>query len=200
MGMGRDLVLAEAAELVLHHGEHLVVETGIAEIALGDQFGNARPGRRIVAGRHQGADIRRQEGGDGLAGDAHVGGAQDLALAEQQAAGELAEIFAEGRAQHQPLELTEIAARLQSLRPAEHLAQALDIGRGPGQAVGGVLFRLERLCGDPAIRRDLGRDALPGRGEQRVGGGQRRAAGRQEVDLGGGGIGHGVGHIGAVPD
>ena len=56
VGVGLDLVFGEAAELVAHHVEGLVVEAGVAEMPVGDeQIGDAHAHRIAVCPRGKGA-------------------------------------------------------------------------------------------------------------------------------------------------
>ena len=77
---------------------------------------------------------------------AHVGlrnaqriGADDFDLAHRNAAGDLGAVFGERGDEEQLLELAEAAFARHAARPAVHLAQALDGGREPGEAVRRVL-------------------------------------------------------------
>ena len=75
------------------------------------------------------------------------------------------------------LERPEPTSRLEPLRPALHLAQRLDVGREPGEAVGGVLLALQEVAVDPALAGHAGPDRL-GRARQQVGRGADRAGAR----------------------
>ena len=105
MGMRRHLGLDEAAELAAHFFQGLVAQFQRAEIAgvesVGDQLGDAQARGRGVC-RDQLPDRERVER-RGI--DAEIGRPHDLDLADGDAAGELGEIFAERRLQHQQLEL-----------------------------------------------------------------------------------------------
>ena len=83
---------------------------------------------------------RRRRGGR----KAEIGETHDLALAHGNAAEDLRQIFAGADAHQKLLDLAEIAARREPLGIGGELAQRLDIGREPGETVGGALFAVER--------------------------------------------------------
>jgi len=106
--------------------------------------------------------------------ETEIGRADQFDLAHRHAAGQLIEIFAEGRPQHQLFELAQGAAFLQPLGPAQTLGQPFDRGGVPGQAVRGQLLGLEPVGLDLGGHRDF---RLV---EQGAGGGQRLLAVRQQ--------------------
>ena len=77
--------------------------------------------------------------------------AHDLVLAHRNAAGDLREIFAEGRRHDQLFDFAEALFMLERARPAHHLAQRFDIGREPGEPVRGALLAIERRRVDAAV-------------------------------------------------
>ena len=133
----------------------------------GDEVGEAR------------LDVLRAAGGDQV-GDlvleaAHVGarhaerlGTHGLDLAHGNAAGDLREVFAEGGGEQQLLDLAEAAFAVEPRAPAQHLAQALDGGREPGEAVRRMLCVV-----DAAGRCHCRAHADLGRLQHFVGGGDR---------------------------
>ncbi len=72
-----------------------------------------------------------------------IGQPHDLALAHRNAAEDLREIFAEPDADEQLLDLAEAAGRMHALGIGGELADRLDIGREPGEPVGGALLAVE---------------------------------------------------------
>ena len=102
-----DLLLAEATELIADHLQRLV-DAEVAEVAVGDQLGDAHPRGVGVAALDQLGDGRRPEGVDRLVGDAHVARPHHFDLRHRDAAGDLRQIFAVGRLQHQVLEFAEL--------------------------------------------------------------------------------------------
>ena len=136
-GLG-DLV-GEATELVLHKRQRVVAETALAESAVGDERGDtsARLGR--IAGRHQPRRCRFGCKSGRLALEAEVGGADDLALAERDAAHELGQVLAERRRGDECLDLPQTIRRGEAIGPGAHLAQRRHICGDPGEAVGGEL-------------------------------------------------------------
>ena len=74
-----------------------------------------------------------------------IGGPHDLALAHQDAAGHLGQEFAGADADQQLFDLAEPALLAHALRVGRELADRLDIGREPGEPVGGALLALERV-------------------------------------------------------
>ena len=166
------LGVGELAHL-LAHGVEDVVEPAVAD------------GRAAVLG-HQGdqagAVFHRVAGGDELVGRAgkarrhrlgvepEIGGADELALAHQDAAGHLRQELAGADADQQLLDLAEPALLAHALRVGGELADRLDIGREPGEAVGGALLALDRVRIELAGDRDPFADLVGGVGEQRVGG------------------------------
>ena len=109
---------------------------------VGDQLGEPRLEAVVGAGVDQVADLVLEAAQLG-ARHAERGQAHGLALAHGDAAGDLRQVFAEGGGQQQPLHLAEALLGLEPRAPAEHLAQRLDVGREPGQAVRGGLRRVE---------------------------------------------------------
>jgi hypothetical protein len=155
MGMRRDPLVGEAAELVADHLQ-LFVKAGGAEtrhpLLLFQQLRQPHPRRGGIALAAQSGHFGRVEQG-GI--HAQIGRAHDLALAHRQAAGKLGDVFAKGDLVDQRLDLAEPALGRQPLGPALHLAQALGIGRDPGQAMGGILMRLDQPAADPVALGDL---------------------------------------------
>ena len=100
--------------------------------------------------------------------------ANDLALAHDDTARELGQVFADDDLGQQALEFAETPLFARPLGIVRHLPNAFDIGGDPGQAVGDVLLALQDGIIDFAIRRNLGFHGLGGSGAEgfgRVGGG-----------------------------
>src|SRR3546814_13796960 len=74
-----------------------------------------------------------------------IAGPQHLDRAERDAAGELAEVFAIGRLQHQAFKFAELPCRLQALGPVQQLTQGGDIGGEPGETMRGELLALQQV-------------------------------------------------------
>ena len=178
MGVRHDLRLGELAHLVVDGGMRLV-EAAVAEgggVGLrGDEIGQALLDILRAA--------RSDHVGDFVLEAAHVGarhaqrlGTHELELAHGDAAGDLRQVFGEGGGEDQLLELAEAAFAGKPRAPHVHLAQALDGGGEPGEAVGLMLGVV-----DAARLGDLGADAglrrlqnLVGRGDGAFGALQQR--------------------------
>ncbi len=87
------------------------------------------------------------------------------------AARDLRQVLGEGGSQDQLLDLAEPRLALEARRPDVHLAEALDRGREPGEAVGRVLGVV-----DAARFLDLSADAGIGGGEHAFGDGHSGSA------------------------
>jgi len=169
---GFGMVVGVAGELLADLDQRRVVERGIAvaagRLALGEQGCDAGTHRTREAPcaqqRHRRVGLER-------AAQCAVGvervDAKDLALAHRQPAGQLREVLAERRLEHQGLELAELAARLEPASPAQHLVQRLAIGGGPGKAVRTGLFALQRIACVRVLGQHGAQRALDA-GEQRV--------------------------------
>ena len=98
-----------------------------------------------------------------------------LALAHRDAAGDAGEILAEADLEQPALELAEPARPVEPLRPALQLAQRLDVGREPGEAVDRVLLALQERAVDRAVARHQSADRVGG-ARQQLGRGAERLA------------------------
>jgi len=171
MGMGGDLFICKAAELVADHLQFLVQTRGAeggAACVVGHQFHKAHPGGLAVAlgaeplhrrVHHPALVMRRQ---------AHVDRADDLVLAHRDAARGLRQIFAKGDLQDQRLHLAEPALFVQAQGPGLHLAQCLGIGGKPGRAMRRHLVHFQCRCRDLAIHGDCGAQVVTRGGRQRL--------------------------------
>ncbi len=188
-----DALGAEAAELVAHHVERLVAQGDVAEIAAGEhitqELGDAGADGLGVAETGERRDIGGAEAREIVLLEGEIGGAQDLGLAQRNAARELREIFAEGHLQHEGFELAELAGCAEMLGPAVHLAQGFDVGRHPGIAVDGELAGFQAGCVDRAAGGDLRGDAAFRCGEQGLRGIERAGGEREKVGEKGRGVG-----------
>ena len=81
-------------------------------------------------------------GATSSARQAEIGEADDLALAHRNAAENLREIFADADLRQQGFGFAEAALSRMRARIGGHFLDRLDIGREPGEAVGGVLLAL----------------------------------------------------------
>ena len=116
--------------------------------------------------------------------EAEVGGPHDLALAHGNAARDLREIFAEPDLDEEFLDLAERAGVMQPLGIGRELADRLDIGREPGEAMGGALLAIEQALDRMALDRDPrahGRDRVA---QHRLGGEHRLARQHEEFEPG----------------
>ena len=128
-------------------------------------------------------DLRRHARGHRGGRQAEIGRAHDLALADRDAALDLGEIFAEPDADDQLFDLGEQPGLLHALGIGGELAHRLDIGREPGEAMGGALLAVEQARDRPPLqhhplahlRRGVRQQRLdrPGRGARQ---GQQAAA------------------------
>ena len=80
-----------------------------------------------------------------------IGETHDLALAHRNAADDLRQIFAGADADQKLFDFAEIPDRRKPLHVGRKLTQRLDIGREPGQAVGGALLAIERARDRAAV-------------------------------------------------
>ncbi len=166
------LGVGELAHL-LAHGVEDVVEPAIADggaAVVGHQCDQAGAILHRVAG---GDELIRRAGearGHRLGIEAEIGGADELALAHQDAAGHLRQELAGADAHQELLDIAEPALLAHPLRVSRELADRLDIGREPGEAVGGALLALDRVRIELAGNRDPFPDLVGGVGEQRIGG------------------------------
>ena len=158
----RDGALGETADLIADHFEGRVVQRIAPErgrLALRDQRRQTRtrlaePGdetRRIAVAQRR--DLRFRQ--------AEIGGADDFRLRHRDAAGELRQIFAERDPQDQRFRLAEFAGLVEARRPSPDLAQRLDIGRHPGEAVYRGLLAVDQRRVECAARRHKLGDMRP---------------------------------------
>ena len=151
--MRHDLGIGEAAHLRADRLEGLV-QAGIADRArMGVRDQRREPGAGLdrVAGRDQLLDRAGPQGGDLRFLQPEIAWADDLALVHRDPAEDLREIFAKADARHQRLGLAEPSLGLHPAGIAAKLLDRLDIGREPGEAVGGVLLALDRGGAQPAV-------------------------------------------------
>src|SRR5262249_28879699 len=92
--------------------------------------------------------------GDGLGGEADIGGTHDLALTHGNAALNLGEIFADPDLDEQFLDLAQGTGRMHPLGIGRKLPHRFDIGREPGKAVRGALLAVEQAVDHLVIYRD----------------------------------------------
>ena len=177
MGMGRHIVGGEFVHLAAD-GLQRLVEAGGADRLGGaimvDQLGEAGAVGRCVAGRDEAVDLRNAAGGDVGGRQAEIREADELALAHRNAAEDLRQIFGEGDAGEEILDLAIGALGREAIGIGEQLAQALHIGREPGEAVGGVLLHLDQLIGELAVLGDAGADGGERLPIERLHGGESR--------------------------
>jgi hypothetical protein len=117
----------------------------------GGSFGHG--GRRLALG-DQLLDRRICEQRFGRVQAAKFVRADGLALVHRNAADDLGAVFAEQDLGEQGLDLAELTFGFEAGGPFGHLAQRLDIGDQPGQAVGEVLVAFERLAVRAAVFAD----------------------------------------------
>ena len=145
MRKGHDLCIGPAPELIADHFQFFVqarLAKGRRAMIFGDQHRQPCPRRRGVAGHQFARRVRW------LPIDAHIGQARKFGLAHHDAAEDLGQIFPEPDLGDQRFDLA-----FHLICPAAQLAQRLDIGRQPGQRMGGVLMGFQqRRIGLAAIR------------------------------------------------
>ncbi len=127
-------------------------------------------------------------------GKTEIGKAKHLALAHRNAAEDLREVLARAHAHEQFFEFTEAVRFDHAAGIGGELPDGFDVGREPGVAVRGVLFALQRRRGNLAAFRYLQpyrRGGFREQGLGRIAGLQKKG---QEVDIGFGGAGRGLGH------
>ena len=98
---------------------------------------------------------------DLLAGQPEIAEPDDLALAHRNAAENLREKFGEADPGQKLLGLAIGALGREALGVIDEFAQALHIGREPGEAVRGVLIGLDQLAGQLAVLASPGRARWP---------------------------------------
>ena len=168
LGFGRDTIIGETAQLVAHCAQGVVVESGVAERAIGDFRSDGGADGRRVPRRDQTRHRRSAKGLRRRGVEAEVGGTRDLALAHGDAAHDLRQILAERRLQEQGFASSEAAPFLEPLRPRRHLPQRFDTGREPRETVRRELVALESARRRLSLRRDPPRDGGARRREKRV--------------------------------
>ena len=108
-----------------------------------DQLDEPCAPRRGVARRDQRLDLGRAQAGRHLHHrEAEVGRPDDLVLADRNAAGDLGQIFTDADANDQFLGLAERTGRRHPLGVRRQLPNRFDVGREPGQAMGGALLAI----------------------------------------------------------
>ena len=149
MGIGRDLFIGKAAELIADHFQ-LVIQTagakGGAAVVFAHQRNQLGAGGRGVALGHKAGRCRPRNG----LGKAKVLQARDLSLAHGDATMDVVEVFAVANLKEKPLHFREFAFGFKTSGPGAHLAQAFDIGGQPSQRMGGVLVFFQRRGADLA--------------------------------------------------
>ena len=172
MGVGRDLLVGEGVELIADRLQGLIQATGLQRgpaARLVQQFDDAGLDRLAGSGAQPICDRR-----EATHIDAQLRRPEHLALVHRQPAGQLAEILVRQQLRRQRLGLAQPPLARQGARPIRRLAQGLGIGRHPGQAVGGVLFSVQRAAVQSAVRGDAQTHRLGQLAAQRLalGGGQ----------------------------
>ena len=110
---------------------------------------------------------------DLLAREPEVAEPDDLALAHRNAAVDLREEFGEADLVQKLFGLAIGALAGEALGVVDQFAQALHIGREPGEPMGGVLIGLEQIIGDLAVAGVAGAHARERILVQRLDGGER---------------------------
>ena len=138
-----------------------------------------------MAGVDAGGNLRRRQ--------AEIARAHHLALAHGNAADDLRQVLAEPDADEVLLQLAEGIVAHHALGVGGKLPHRFDIGREPGEAVGGALLALGQLADHPALHHHPLPHLGGGVGEQRL---QRRRGVPGEFDqlVIGGGVGSGDRH------
>src|SRR4051794_8676180 len=116
-----DLLVGEAAELVAHEVEAVVGEAPRAEVALGDQLGEAGLllGHRTLG--DEAADGLAEEAAERRLGQMEVVRPYILHLAHRDAARDPGQVLAKADLEDQALTLAKLAGLAQPLRPALEL-------------------------------------------------------------------------------
>ena len=166
MRMGLDALGAEPAELLADH-LHLVARAAGADgdraVLRPHQLGQPGAGGLGVALGRQAPHGAVHHHALRVLGQADILRAEHLALAHRQAPVELPQVFAERDLQDERLDLAERALGVQGLRPGQHGAQGLGIGRDPGEAVRRDLLAVQERRHRRAVLADR-RPHGPGRG------------------------------------
>ncbi len=153
MGEGRHLVLDEAAHLGAHLLERVVeaaVADGESALCRGHQLGQPGPCGARIAMPHQHARTAAMQYGSILRFEPEVGEAGELLLVHRDAAGDLAQVFADRDLDQQLLGLAQAAFPCQPLGIFGKDTHDLDIGGEPGERVEVVLLGVEALGRDAA--------------------------------------------------
>src|SRR5262249_9302872 len=149
-----DLAVSKPAQLVADRIERFV-EIAVADgrlAAPAHQSDQPRPAVRPT--RHQALERPSHAGGNRRRGQPYVGGPHDLALTHRDTAENLAQILAEPDLGDQLLGLAEPAGKVQLVCPGRQLADGFDIGREPGEAMGGALLAIERTLHGEVLNAD----------------------------------------------
>ena len=160
-------LVGEAAHFLAHRFQRFV-EAVVADAALRllDEVDQLGAYRCRGAFRDQRFDGARPALLDFIVGKPEGGEPHDLALAHRNAAEDLRERLAKADGDEQALGFTEAAGFKHAPGIGGKLADDLDIGREPREAVRGVLFALQKLCGNFAARRNAPLDGGGGVGQQ----------------------------------
>ena len=191
VGVGHDLALGEFSHFLADRFER-VVETVIQHqrTAAPHQLDEARAVLRIVAAGDPTLDSGRHPRRDLRAPQAEIGGPDDLALADRDAADGLREVFADTHADGQRFELAQSPGIAHALGVGCKLPHRLHIGREPGKAVGGALLAVQNPARHVPGRRHPRAHCQRSVGQQRL---ERRGRILGHFHRVGGGIAAGMG-------
>ncbi len=117
-------------------------------------------------------------------GQSEIGGTNDLALAHRNAAQNLRQKFADPDLDQEFLDLAQRAGVMGALGEGRHLADAFDIGREPGEAVGGALLAVEQPLDGMGLDPDPAAHGSDGVAQDRFRGEVRLAGEREEFEPG----------------
>jgi hypothetical protein len=168
MGVRRHLVVDKPA----HLGAHLLkggVEPAVADgeraLRLAHEFDQSGTRCGRVAVLHEPSRTTAIERRGVFVGEAEVGKPGELLLVHGDAAGDLAEIFAERDLHQKLLGFAETSRLLQPLGVACKASQGLGIGGKPGKRVQPVLLGIDGVSHDAPVGRDIARDRGAGLGK-----------------------------------
>ena len=170
LSVRRNLAGIEPAHLVTDDVQRFVGCAADRHVRLGaDQFD--QPGAPFcgIAGRDQRLDHGRHPRRRRRRRQAEIGRADDFTLAHWNAAEQLDQIFAKRDPNRVLLDLAQPFGRAHALDIGDKLADRLDIGRQPGQAMRCPLLPHEQALDDAAVDRHAPAHADAGVGQERLG-------------------------------
>ena len=171
MGMRGDLGVGETVHFPAEYLEGLVEAAGAENqgaVGLLDQSGEVGAGLAGITGCQQRLDRRHPGRGEIVRVEAEIGRPHRLSLVHRNAAEDLRDILSGADAGDEILHLAELAARRQAVRIGGQLADRLDIGCEPAEAVNRALFEFQPFRRDAPVHLDHLANVCPRPGQKPV--------------------------------